>query len=71
MTGSPPRRGKRSDHDRRRPPISTQPSPNWIEVRGVVEIVSENEEGFVIVASEDLALNLSLQKINDFAGADH
>ena len=71
MTASSPRRRKRSDYDRRRPPVSTPPSPNWVEVRGVVEIVSENEEGFVIVASEDLALNVSLQKINDFAGADN
>ena len=33
------------------------------------EIVSEHEDGFVIVASEDVDLNLFLQKINDFAGA--
>ena len=33
------------------------------------EIVSEHEDGFVIVASEDLDLNLFLQKINDFSGA--
>ena len=33
------------------------------------EIVSEHEDGFVIVASPDLDLNDFLQKINDFAGA--
>src|SRR5262245_50913801 len=33
------------------------------------EIVSEHEDGFVIVAAEDLDLTLFLQKINDFAGA--
>ncbi len=33
------------------------------------EIVSEHEDGFVIVASEDLDLNVFLEKINDFAGA--
>ena len=32
------------------------------------EIVSEHEDGFVIVAAEDVDLNLFLQKINDFVG---